>query len=182
MRLSKSKPWRTLSAALAFSTFLVELATAQPSPATDARTLAMQWLRGECGVGESAEAKLLQAGGALVPYFVEALENGPPTSDLEAIDAGSARRFATREQALKRGDGLGLNAEELEAARKVTREEYVARDRKNLDSRYRSQAISGLAIVGGPEAKAALQRAAKDRKSSLGELAAQTLARMAKTR
>lgn len=154
-------------------------AGAQSPPPTDVRALAVQWLRGHCGVGEATEARLAEVGAPLVAPFAEALRNGPPAPDLAEIVKAATRRYEGREAALRSGDDLGLSAEALEAARRVTREEYVARERGNFDSRYRSQAISGLAIVGGPEAKAILGRLAKDKGSPLSVLAAQALSRMA---
>jgi len=154
---------------------------AQPSPSPDVRSVALQWLRGECGVGEAPEAKLLQVGSALVDPFLEALEKGPARDDIAEVEASAARRFEARQETLKRGEGLGLSAADLEAARRVTRDEYVARARRDFDSRYRSQAISGIAIVGGAKAKAALERLARDESSPLRPLAAEALARMDKT-
>lgn len=154
---------------------------AQSPPPADARALAAQWLRGHCGVGEATEARLADAGAPLVAPFTEALRDGPPAADIAEIEKAASRRYEGREAALRSGDDLGLSAEALEAARKVTRDEYVARERRNFDSRYRSQAISGLAIVGGPEAKAILGRLARDKGSPLSALAAQALSRMAAT-
>jgi hypothetical protein len=156
------------------------LVFAQP-PSADVRTVALQWLRGTCGVGEAAEAKLVQTGAALVDHFLEGLEKGPAPQEVAEVERAAERQFAKRQEALRRGEGLGLSASDLEAARRVTRDEYVARARRDFDSRYRSQAISGLAIVDGPKAKATLQGLAKDVRSPLRPLAVEALARMART-
>lgn len=164
-----------------FAVLPAAFAVAQsPSPA-DVRALALQWLKGNCGVGEATEDKLARVGAPLVASFVEALQNGPPAAEIAEVERSASRRYEGRAEALKNGEDLGLNAEALEPARKVTRDEYVARERRNFDSRYRSQAISGLAIVGGPDAKVALERLARDKGSPLSSLAAQALSRMART-
>jgi HEAT repeat protein len=81
---------------------------------------------------------------------------------------------------LKRPSSLGLSPQDIEEARKVTRLDFIAQEKKDFDQRFRSQAVAGLGITGGAKAKAELQQLAKDEKSPLRTTAQQALAELRK--
>lgn len=145
----------------------------------EVRALAVRWLLTDCGLGSSLRDDLRKVvSPALESFFLEALHNGPHSGQMSEIEQAAARRYEQRQQALKRPQSLGLSPQDLEEARKVTREDFIAQERKDFDLRYRSQAVSGLAITGGTKAKAELQKISKDEKSPLRTSAQQALAEL----
>ena len=145
----------------------------------DVRALAVRWLLTGCELGSSLRNDLRRvASPALESFFLDALHNGPDSRQMSEIEQAAGRRFEQRQQALKRPQSLGLSSKDLEEAGKVTREEFIAQEKKDFDLRYRSQAVAGLAITGGTKAKAELQKISKDEKSPLRTSAQQALAEL----
>jgi HEAT repeat protein len=168
--------WLVMSAALIV--VLGTIGLAQPLN-EEVRALAVRWLFTDCGLGSSLRDDLRKvASPALESFFLEALHNGPDSGQMTEIEQAAARRYDQRQQALKRPQSLGLTPQDLEEARKVTREDFVAQEKKDFDLRYRSQAVSGLGITGGTKAKAELQKISKDEKSPLRTSAQQALAEL----
>jgi hypothetical protein len=145
----------------------------------EVRALAVRWLFTDCGLGTSLRDDLRKAASpALESFFLDALHSGPDSGQMSELEEAAARRYEQRQQALKRPQSLGLSSQDLEQARKVTRADFIAQEKKDFDLRYRSQAISGLAITRGAKAKAELQKISKDEKSPLRSSAQQALAEL----
>lgn len=62
-----------------------------------------------------------------------------------------------------------------EAPLEITEEQFISRETQDFIQGYRSQAIAGLGIVGGNEARSALERIARDQASPLHGSAEQAL-------
>lgn len=154
-------------------------AVAQQLP-PEALNLVQTWLVKNCDIGEEQmlEQDLRQLGIRLEPAFLEALKDGPDAKLLSDFDEASGKRFDQRQELVKAGVGLGLGGEDLEAARKVTREDFITQEREDFILRYKSQALAGLGIVGGAKARGVLQGLARDEKSPLQGSAAQALERL----
>src|SRR5713226_8219348 len=134
-----------------------------------ARAVGVQWLYSNCEAGEEGrlEAQLLQFKVDLEPFFLEALRRGPDDKETANLQRSAEARYTQRQELLKSGQGLPMSEADLNAARSVTLQQYVEQEKQDFNLRYKSQAASGLGIVGGPKAKAALEPIAKDDKSPL---------------
>ena len=142
--------------------FCCASAVAQPryglSP--EAYAVFARWMTTTC-IGDEAEqwSALLQRYRAeLAPAFARALADGPPeelvTSVRRAADARYAA-IATAPPAQVRIQGI--------AARSIARparQGYVDTEAARFVTGYKSNAIAGLAIVGGPQSRATLRRLA----------------------
>jgi len=143
----------------------------------EARGLANRWLVNGCDLQSSLRNDIRSAASpALETFFVNAAHNGPDSSQMAEIEKAAAQHYELRQQGLKRPEGLGLSAQDIEDARKVTREDFIAQEKKDFDLRFRSQAVAGLGITGGAKAKTELQQISKDEKSPLRSSAQQALA------
>jgi len=172
---------RSVTITTAFLTALFLDCTAVAQQAVEpVHVLVATWLIKNCEVGEEKRLEIELKKGAEVarPLLLEAAAKGPDSKVLADFDRASGLRYQQRQTLLGKGEGLGLSKEDLEAARKITREGFVAREREDFDLRYRSQALLGLGIVGGDEAKSLLQRTARDKQSPLQSSAAEALRRM----
>lgn len=154
-------------------------AVAQQLP-PEALNLVQTWLVKNCDLGEvrMLEQDLRQWGIRLEPAFLEAVQDGPDAKLLSEFDEAAGKRFDQRQELLKTDVGLGLSRDDLEAARKVSREEFIAQEREDFILRYKSQALAGLGIVGGAKVREVLQGLARDEKSPLKASAAQALERL----
>jgi hypothetical protein len=145
----------------------------------DLRAQATRWLLDNCGLQSSLRNDLRSAASpALESFFLDAARNGPNSSQIAEIEKAAAQHYELRQQALKRPEGLGLSAQDIEEARKVTREDFIAQEKQVFDLRYRSQAVAGLGITGGAKAKAELQQISRDEKSPLRSSAQQALSEL----
>jgi hypothetical protein len=138
-----------------------------------------RWMTTTC-VGDEAErwdALLLRHRAELATAFTRALADGPP-EDLvvrtrRAADARYAA-IATARPAEVRIEGLTVRS----IARPV-RQSYVDGEATRFVNGYRSNAIAGLAIVGGPDARATLRRLADRPDGPLAAAAGEALKTMA---
>lgn len=135
------------------------------------------WLQKNCSVGEQDQLSeiLRKFKPQFEEFFLNALNNGPPASLIAPVEAAAAKTFDARQAALKSGKGLGLSEAELQALRKVTKEEYVARERENFALDYRSRAVAGLGVVSGDRGRAVLKALAADPSSPLQGMAQEIL-------
>jgi hypothetical protein len=174
------KSWRWPSAGLLI--FLVAGAGA-PTPARpqelpdEARVTATTWLLKDCAAGEQDQlsAILRKYREQLEPFFMNALNAGPEPQLLAALEETVSNRFERRQEALKNGRGLGISDSDLQAARKVTREEYLAGQKEDFVVSYKSHAVAGLGVVGAAKARAALSELSADGTSPLQGSAQQAL-------
>jgi hypothetical protein len=151
-------------------------ASAQILP-PEAQAAGATWLLKACDVAEQDQlsAVLRKFKQQFEQFFLNALNDGPPPQLLTEQEAEASRRFDLRQEALKTGKGLGLSAAELRAARMITREQYLAREKEDFVISYRSRAVGGLGVVGGDKGKAVLVALAADQNSPLQGSAQQAL-------
>lgn len=138
------------------------------------------WLRQDCAVGERGQVidVFNRSKADFEQFFLDALKNGPPADLLAQVDSASARLFDLRQAALRSGKTFGLSPANLESVRQTTKDQYVARERARFVKHYKSQAVSGLAVVAGAQGKAALRALAADPRSPLQEIARESLPRL----
>ena len=145
----------------------------------EARAAGARWLLTDCEVGDEGkiEAILAKYKPALEPFFLKELKNGPSGEQIAAVEKESVEQYAERQAPIK--DGNGLSTPDLADAAAMTQTQYVTQEREDFIVRYKSQAITGLGIVGGPKAIAALELLAKDGSSPLQGSALHSLDRLA---
>ena len=141
------------------------------------QSTAKAWLLDSCDVEEigKVEQQLRAVGPQLEPVFVQAFQNGPDSALVSEVEQAAAKRFDQRQELLKSGITAGLSKEDLDAARNVSREQFVAQAKDDFINRYKSQALLGLGVVDGPKALEILQQVARDEKSPLKSTAEQAL-------
>lgn len=150
------------------------------STTEQARPAVERWLLGNCSVEEadSLEKQLRAFDTQLEPAFLEAFEKGPNTSLISEVEQAAAKRFDQRQALLKSGSVAGLSKEDIDAARSVSREQFIAQAKQDFVTRYKSQALLGLGIVGSDKAQEVLQQVARDEKSPLRGSAQEGLKKM----
>jgi hypothetical protein len=144
----------------------------------DAYAIFSRWMTSSC-VGDEALAlndALRRHRVELAPAFRQALADGPPADAVRAVRvAAEARyaalvRFPVDEYRIE-----GVTAEALAQHRRVSRPSYVADQVQRYATGYRSNAVAGLGIVGGPQARPLLSRLATRRGDPLALAAAEAI-------
>ena len=146
-----------------------------------ARAVGAEWLLSNCEIGEGTRltSQLIQFKAELEPFFLQALQQGPNDKQLSGVQRASEVRYQQRQELLKSRQRLGLSDDDRKAAQAISREQYLAQEKEAFVLRYKSQAVAGLGIVGGPKAKAMLEPLSNDEKSPLKGSAHEALKRMA---
>jgi hypothetical protein len=169
--------WTALSAA-AFATAL----WAQGLSASD-RALVRTWLLSDCGLGTDLklEQQLTSRGAILEAPFLEALEKGPPADELAPVERLASERFDKRQQAANDPNRrIEMKAADREAYDRITRESFVGAEKASFILRWRSQAVAGLALIGGDKARQALRAVEQDPSSPLRDNATAALKRLSR--
>ena len=155
-------------------------ALAQPryGLAPEAYDVFAKWMTTSC-VGEDTarwRAALLRYRSVLAPAFQRALADGPPSDDLLAArNAADARYAALATFPIAEYRITGLDPQSLARLSRPSRQAYVDDQVQRYATGYKSNAIAGLAIVGGPQARASLARLAAAREDPLAAAAAEAL-------
>jgi hypothetical protein len=164
--------------ALAWST-----ASAQPrsglSPEADA--IFNRWVTTTCTGDE--ERRLIEEmrryAAPLAAAFRRAIAAGPPPEQLRAARVAAEVRFAAREKFPYQDYRIeGVSEKDLAAFRGVSRGSYVDDQVRRFATGYRSNAVAGLAIVGGPGARDVLKRIASNADDPLALAAREALRTM----
>ena len=136
-----------------------------------------RWLLNSCGVGDDnvATQQLRVLGEQARASFIQAFAAGPAEALVREVAVHTESRYAKRQALLQRGTGLGLSPEHLAAARSVTRTEFVNRATTDFVQQYRTEALRGLAVVGGEDARAFLRTIADDETSEFRVVASLAL-------
>lgn len=79
---------------------------------------------------------------------------------------------------LESGETFGLSEEDLEIAKGITMEDFINQEKEDFILRYKSQALSGLGLVGDQNARELLQKISLDAESPLQVTAQQALKNM----
>jgi hypothetical protein len=155
-------------------------ALAQPryGLAPDAYDVFAKWMTTSC-IGADAQRwrdTLLRYRAVLAPAFQRALADGPPSADLLAArNAADARYAALATFPMAEYRIAGLDPQSLARLSRPSRKVYVDDQVQRYVTGYKSNAIAGLAIVGGLQARASLARLAAARDDPLAPAAAEAL-------
>jgi hypothetical protein len=156
------------------------LALQRGQPVPEAIKAAQTWLLKDCDVGEQDQLSVIlrKYKDQLEPVFINAIKAGPDAQLLAKVEHAASARFDLRQEALKTGRGLGVSADALAAARAMTRQEYIASEKEDFVTGYKSGAIAALGVVGGDNARAVLSALAADVNSPLQESAEEALSQL----
>ena len=126
-----------------------------------------RWLLNSCGVGDDLRPALeLRAMGSTAgAQLIAAFREGPRRTSIEAVERQARERFARRRALLDRGIGLGLTPDQIALARAVSEQEFVEGTSSVFVRQYRGEALRGLAVVAGPDAREFLREVAADQDS-----------------
>jgi len=161
--LRHAATWMAAAAAV----LMASAALAQPrsglSPEVDA--IFNRWVATTC-TGEE-ERKLIDElrrhAAPLAVAFRKAIVAGPPPAQLRAARVAAEVRFAAREKFPWQDYRIeGVSEKDLAAFRRVSQAAYVDDQVRRFSTGYRSNAIAGLGIVGGPGARDVLMRIASN--------------------
>jgi hypothetical protein len=149
------------------------------SPQPDIVTV---WLTTFCTTDDKGipAAALAQAGGAAEPFLIQAAENGPSADYVASISPGFGQEYDGIQAWITAfGSDAGLSAADIQDAQAVTRDQFIANQVNNAVLNYRSRALVGLGLIGGPAALQVLQSFANNTSSPLQPVAQQALANFA---
>jgi hypothetical protein len=136
------------------------------------------WMTSTC-VGDEAEAlndALRRYRAELAPAFRQALADGPPAAALRSVrTAAESRHAALAKFPVDEYRIEGVTAKALAQQRRVSRQSYAADQVQRYVNGYRSNAVAGLGIVGGPQARAQLSGLAARRGDPLALPAAEAI-------
>jgi hypothetical protein len=155
-------------------------AAAQPryGMSTEAYEVFAKWMTTTC-IGDEAErwtALLTRYRAELAPAFARALADGPPDELVASVRRAADARYA----AIAAAPPAQVRIQGI-AARSIARpgrQGYVDTEATRFATGYTSNAIAGLAIVGGPAARTALRRVADVPGSPLATAASEALRAM----
>jgi hypothetical protein len=166
--------WLTM--ALFFFNVIQDTAPAQVLP-PEARLAGNVWLLKACDVAEQdrLSAILRNFKTQFEAFFMDALDKGPDAQQLNEAEAAASKVFELRQEKLRTGKGLGLNQAQIQAARMVSREQYLARAKDDFVISYKARAVGGLGVVAGDKGVAVLRALAADSNSPLQISAEQAL-------
>jgi hypothetical protein len=143
-----------------------------------AQELTLDWLLRSCDLQlDRAVASLQRETTEVTRLLLEAYRSGPPPALIEQVSQAASVRFSRRAVILGRPDGAGLSPQNLERAKKVDREEFVAHAVTRFVIGYRTQALRGLAILEPRLAEDLLSSEASDERSKLRDAARSLLRR-----
>ena len=132
----------------------------------DAYAVFSRWMTSSC-VGDEAGAlndALRRYRVELAPAFRQALADGPPADALRSVRTAAESRYAELAKfPINEYRVEGMTTDALAQRRRVSRQSYAADQAQRYASGYRSNAVAGLGIVGGPQARALLSRLASRR-------------------
>ena len=140
-----------------------------PQISERARAVADEFLLSNCVAGDGSRltSQVNQFKVELEPYFLAVLQRGPDDKLVSDLQRASAARFQQSQDLLKSDRRLPITDEQRKAAQAIGREQYVAQEKDAFILRYKSQAVAGLGIVGGPRARGVLEPLSKDANSPL---------------
>ena len=146
--------------------------------APDAYAVFSRWMTASC-VGDEAPAlheALRRYRAELAPAFRQALAEGPSADALRAVRTAAESRYAALAR-LPIGEYRieGASAQALAQHRRISRATFVADQVQRYAAGYRANAVAGLGIVGGAEARPVLSRLATRRNDPLALAAAEAI-------
>ena len=137
-----------------------------------------RWMLASCIGGDERVLadSLRQYPQPLTRAFQQAIQTGPSAAELAAVRAGAEQRYAARQKfPLSEFRIAGVSEEDLARFNRVTRQQYVDDQVKRYTDGYRSNAVAGLGVIGSPEARAQLERIARNSRDPLAPAAREAL-------
>ena len=137
-----------------------------------------KWVMATCIGDEERElaAQLRRYAVQLEPAFRKAIVDGPPPAELREARAAAEARFAARQKfPIQEYNVEGVSEKDLAAFRRVSRQAYVDDQVRRFATGYRSNAVAGLGIIGGPGARETLARLAANRNDPLAVAAREAI-------
>ena len=137
-----------------------------------------RWMTTTC-IGDEAErwnALLLRHRAELAPAFRRALADGPPEELVSRARRTADARYAV--VAIAPPAQVRIQGMPARSIARPTRQSYVDGEAVRFAEGYKSNAIAGLAIVGGPDARTVLRRVADQRGDPLAISASEALKSM----
>ncbi len=117
--------------------------------------LALRWLRTDCLAPDAQPLLdlLLSRRVAMQQAFIGALAEGPTAEEVSAVRAAAAARWRAQREFIDRPEvRQTLPADQWETLRNQTEDAYVRSEVDNFINGYKSNAMSGLAVVGDENA------------------------------
>jgi len=152
---------------------------AQPAGMTpEVAAVFNRWMLASCiGGDERALAEALRRyPQPLTKAFTLAIRSGPTAAELADVRAGAETRYEARAKfPLNEFRISGVSEEDLRRFNSVSRDDYVNDQVRRFQAGYRSNAVAGLGVIGGPQARATLSRIAADRRDPLAPAAREAL-------
>jgi hypothetical protein len=139
-----------------------------------------RWMLASCIAGEEVALpeELRRYPRALAQAFRQAIAAGPSAQDVRIARAAAEARYAARAKfPLGEFDIAGVDRDALARFSGVPRQQYVDDQVRRLSTGYRSNAVAGLAIVGGAAARPLLSRIAANSRDPLAVAAREALKR-----
>ena len=147
----------------------------------DADAVFGRWLASTCIVDEERALveQMRRFAPELASAFRRAIAEGPPAADLAKVRAEAEARYAARAKfPLDEYRIAGVNREDLDRFRRVSGSQFIDDQVRRYVLGYRSNAVAGLGVVGGAEARAILTRIARNRADPLAAAAREALKAM----
>jgi hypothetical protein len=137
-----------------------------------------RWMLSSCIGGEETAltGELRRYPQALARAFQQAIAAGPSAEELRAVRAAAESRYDSRAKfPLEQFRIEGVNSEDVARFSGVSRQQYVDDQVRRFATGYRSNAVAGLAIVGGARGRALLARIAGNSRDPLAPAAREAL-------
>ncbi|MEP7180654.1 MAG: hypothetical protein ABI886_00530 [Betaproteobacteria bacterium] len=160
-------------------------ATPQAQPrqpaAPEVAALFQRWMASSCIEGEehALVAAMRRYAPELATMFRRAIAAGPPREDVERARAAAAERYDERAKfPLEAYRIEGVSRDALAAFRRVPQQQFVDDQVGRYVQGYRANAVAGLGIVGGADARPFLARLAASRTDPAAAAAREALKSM----
>ena len=154
---------------------------AQTPPALTDVQLIRAWLTSDCGLDDTNNLaqQLISRARVVEAPLVDALRNGPPADEVNAVERLANERFDKHQSSLKDANRrIEMKEEDRAAFSGLTREAFVGHERNSFVLGWKEQAVAGLGLVGGVQARKALDAVVRDRNSPLRDQATAALNRL----
>ena len=168
---------KNILTAIFFSLAICLLSFQSDAETMQSDTLVETWLLKSCDAGEEQKVQneIVEKGAALEPAFLEAYNNGPDKNLILEVEKSAGQAYDRRAEMLEAGETFGLSEEDLKTAKSISRAEYINQEKEAFVMRYRSQALSGLGLVGNESGYEVLKEVSEDPDSPLQVTAQEAL-------
>lgn len=169
---------RWLLAALVTLTAAGAAAQTRFGLSSEAYAVFNRWMLASCVLGEerALETDLRRYAQPLAQAFRQAIRTGPSGAEVRAARAAAEARYAARAKfPLDQVEIAGVSREALARFAQVQRTQYVDEQVRRFVTGYRSNAVAGLAVVGGAADRRLLMRIAANPRDPLSVAAREAL-------